>query len=645
MFYDTCCVNIYCSICVRVIFKMAILSASNLSKSFGTQTVFQNVSFLIEEKEKIGLVGLNGAGKTTLLKILAGRMPYDSGFISISRDVAVGYLAQDIKTEGFETVGNALESVFITQWELERQLRSLEEQMSRPEVYGDEDKLSRLMERYAALSEDFAASGGYEIRSRIRGVLKGLGFEDPATPVSALSGGQKTRLALARMLLRAPQLLLLDEPTNYLDMDSLQWLEGFLKDYPGAVLVASHDRYFLDRIATRIFELENHRLTIYAGNYSDFIKKKNENLALEQKREMLRQKEAERLKKSIQNFISHRNYVQAQTRRRMLEGLLPISDGNRVKHSLRLKFEMEQASGKEVLRACGLNFSYGDKVILQSVDLKVFRGERIGIIGPNGIGKSTLLKILAGELLPSSGEVLLGHKVQAAYFSQEQEGLSPNSTVLEEVWDSAPGLSMTQVRSFLASMMFSGEDVEKPVGVLSGGEKSRVALAKAILQGANLLLLDEPTNHLDIISKEKLEQALLEYGGTIIAVSHDRYFLAKIATRIWEFTSQGIRDFDGGFAYYLEKKMEKPHQEQPQENKTRLHRTRREQRQQREEEKRKKQELRELEQKIMALEDEIQELERLLCLPEVYGNPEKAKEVNTRYRAASEELEELYENL
>lgn len=625
---------------------MAILSVSNLVKSFGAETILQNVSFLIEEKEKIGLVGLNGAGKTTLLKILAGRMPYDSGFISIGRGVSIGYLAQDIRSEGFETVGDALESVFVNQWEQERQIRELEEQMSRPEVYGDKDALSRLMERYSALSEAFLSGGGYEIRSRIRGVLKGLGFEDPATPISALSGGQKTRLALARMLLQSPELLLLDEPTNYLDMDSLQWLEGFLRDYPGAVLVASHDRYFLDRIATRIFELENHRLTIYSGNYSDFIKKKNANLAIEQKREILRQKEAERLKKSIQNFISHRNYVQAGTRRRMLEELSPdTSAGRSGQPSVRLKFEMEQASGREVLRACGLDFSYGEKVVLRSVDLKVFRGERIGIIGPNGIGKSTLLKILAGELLPDGGDVYLGHKVQTAYFAQEQEGLSPDSTVLSEVWSSAPGLSMTQVRSFLGSMMFSGEDVEKPVSVLSGGEKSRVALAKAILQGANLLLLDEPTNHLDIISKEKLEQALLEYGGTIIAVSHDRYFLSKIATRIWEFTSEGIRDFDGGFNYYLEKKMEKPREEQPVENKTRLRKARREERQQREEKRREEQRLKQLEEKILALEEEIEELERLLCLPEVYGNPERAKEVNARYRAASEELEELYENL
>ncbi|AYO31472.1 ATP-binding cassette domain-containing protein [Biomaibacter acetigenes] len=627
---------------------MAILSVSNLGKSFGTDTILQNVSFLIEERDKIGLVGLNGAGKSTLLKILAGRMPYDTGTISVSKGTTIGYMAQDIRSEGFETVGDALESVFETLWEQERQLRDLEKQMSLPEVYSDEDALHRLMERYSALSEAFKSSGGYEIESRIRGVLKGLGFEDPATPLDTLSGGQKTRLALGRLLLESPQLLLLDEPTNYLDMESLQWLEGFLKDYPGAVLVVSHDRYFLDRMATRIFELENCRLTVYSGNYSEFIKKKETNLAIEQKHEILRQKEAERLKKSIQNFISHRNFVQAETRRRMLEDLLPKSTSEKAgKDLFKVRFNMRQTSGREVLTICDLEFSYGNKLILSSVNLRVFRGERIGIIGPNGIGKSTLLKILAGELEPDDGSVYFGHKVQPVFFAQEQEDLSPDSTVLSEVWSAAPGLSMTQVRSFLGSMLFSGEDVEKPIGVLSGGEKSRVALAKAILQGANLLLLDEPTNHLDIISKEKLEQALLEFDGTIIAVSHDRYFLSKIATRIWEFTSSGIRDFDGDFNYYLEKKRETEKPEEPQfvGNKTQQRKARMQEKKRREEQRQEEMRLKQIEQDIQALEREMEELEHLLCLPEVYGNPERAREVNARYRAVMAELEELYENL
>ncbi|HHW02443.1 MAG TPA: ABC-F family ATP-binding cassette domain-containing protein [Thermoanaerobacterales bacterium] len=627
---------------------MTILSVSNLGKSFGTDTILENVSFLIEERDKIGLVGLNGAGKSTLLKILAGRMPYDTGTISFSKGIATGYMAQDIKSEGFETVGDALESVFEAQWEQERQLRELEKQMSLPEIYSDEDALQRLMERYSIMLEAFKSSGGYEIQSRIRGVLNGLGFDDPAMPLSTLSGGQKTRLALARLLLESPDLLLLDEPTNYLDMESLQWLEGFLKDYPGAVLVVSHDRYFLDRMATRIFELENCRLTAYSGNYSEFIRKKETNLSIEKKHEILRQKEIDRLKKSIQNFISHRNYVQAETRRRMLEELMPKSMAEKAaKPIMKVRFNAQQTSGREVLSIVDLGFSYGKRPILCGVNLKVFRGERIGIVGPNGIGKSTLLKILAGELEPGNGSVYFGHKVQPVFFAQEQEDLSPDSTVLSEIWSAAPGLSMTQIRSFLGSMLFSGEDAEKPVGVLSGGEKSRVALAKAILQGANLLLLDEPTNHLDIISKEKLEQALLEFNGTIIAVSHDRYFLSKIATRIWEFTPDGIRDFDGDFNYYLEKKreIEKPEEPQIVENKTRERKARIQEKKRREEQKQEEMRIKRIEQDILALEREMEELEHLLCQPEVYGNPERAKEVNSRYRAVTAELEELYENL
>lgn len=610
--------------------------------------ILEGVSFLVEEKDKIGLVGLNGAGKSTLLKIIAGKLPYDEGNISLSKGIKIGYLAQDIKSEGFDTVGDALRSTFKEQYLQERELRKLEREMSRPEVYEDKATLQQLMEKYAALSESYKNSGGYEVESRIRGVLKGLGFEDESFPLESLSGGQKTRLALARMLLSAPELLLLDEPTNYLDIKALEWLEGFLKDYSKAVLVVSHDRFFLDRTVNKIFELENHRLSLYSGNYTEYIKKKETNLSIEKKHDILRQKEAERLKKSIQNFISHRNYVQAETRKRMLEDLLPKSMLKKERRPpLKVRFSARQKSGKEVLQIQDLGFSYDERPILSSLNLRVFRGERIGVIGPNGIGKSTFLKILAGELVPTKGEIFFGHHVRPVYFEQEQENLTPDSTVLSEVWSAAPELSVTEIRSFLGSMLFTGEDVEKPTGILSGGEKSRVALAKAILKGANLLLLDEPTNHLDILSKEKLEQALLEFEGTIIAVSHDRYFLSKIASRIWEFTPDGIKDFDGGFIYYLEKKKELEAPEEPaiEENKTQLRRIKREERKKREEKKQEELRLRQLEEAIFEKEKEMEELEHLLCQPEVYGNPEKAKEINERYRQVIAQLEEFYEKL
>jgi len=627
---------------------MAILSASNITKHFGTNVILDNVSFLINDKDKIGLVGLNGAGKSTLLKILAGKINYDGGTLNISKGLKIGYMAQDIKADGYLTIRDIFEPIFKVHLEREKKLREIEMEMSKPHIYNDERLLKPLMESYATLSELFKNEGGFEIQSRIRGVLNGLGFGDMSTPLSTLSGGQKTRLALARILLESPELILLDEPTNYLDLDSIQWLEGFLKDYSGAIVVVSHDRYFLDRVTNRTFELSNSRLNSYEGNYSTYVKKKNANQEIDERHEALRQKEAERLKKSIQNFISHRNYVQAKNRMRVLEDLLSQATyqkkGNK---SIHVKFQSTESSGREVLILENLGFSYGDKTIFNNVNLKVFRKERIGIIGPNGIGKSTLLKILAQQLEAQQGCVYFGHKVQPVYFAQEQEDLSSENTVLSEVWAAAPGLSLTEIRSFLGNMLFSGDEVEKTISVLSGGEKSRVALAKAILQGANLLLLDEPTNHLDIVSKEKLEASLREFDGTIITVSHDRYFLSKIATRIWEFTPNGIEDYDGDFEYYLEKKSktEKPEQPSVVETKTSQRKAKAAERKEREQKKLAERRLKQLEQTILEKEKELEKLEHLLCKPEIYSNPDKAKEVNNKYTALVAELEYLYNSL
>jgi ATP-binding cassette subfamily F protein 3 len=626
---------------------MAILNVYNINKSFGVDSILEDVNFLIEEKDKIGLVGLNGTGKSTLLKILAGKMTYDSGNISIDRSVKIGYLAQGAKFKSHQTIGEALSSIFQDQQNQERELRELEILMSSPEVYEDEARLESLMHRYSTLFEDFKASGGFEVASRIRGVLRGLGFDDEDTPVSNLSGGQKTRLALGQVLLESPDLLLLDEPTNYLDLESIQWLEGFLKDYPKALLVVSHDRYFLDNVTTKIFELENKGISVFNGNYSDYMNKKHAMIKILEKHEEIRQREIEKLEKNIQTFISHRNYVQAESRRKRLEELLPTSVLKRNSSSVRLRFDMQKTGGKEVLQIEDLGFSYGDKNILSSVNLKVFRGERIGIIGPNGIGKSTLLKILAGELEPQEGCINFGYQVEPVYFAQEQQDLSPNATVLDEVWNSAPGLNLTEIRTFLGSLLFSGDEVEKNIKVLSGGEKSRVALGKAILQGANLLLLDEPTNHLDILSKEKLEDALKAFDGTIIAVSHDRYFLTKIATRIWEFESGNITDINGNFNYYLEKKNESKKQIIPEykENKTLLRKAKLQERKEREKKRQEQKRLKQLEESILEKEKELEKLELMLCQPEIYSNPEKAQEVNLAYNQMISDLEHLYEQL
>lgn len=628
---------------------MTILSVSNLNKSFGDTIVLENVSFSIEENDRIGLIGLNGTGKSTLLKILVESMPYDSGNIYIDKNIKIGYLAQDTGLEGYQTVVQALSSVFLKQKEQEDELHRLENLMASPKIYEDEDRLEDLMHQYSILFEEFKENGGFEIESRIRGVLKGLGFTDENLEISSLSGGQKTRLALGRILLESPDLLLLDEPTNYLDLESLQWLEGFLKNYPKAFMIVSHDRYFLDNTVKKIFELENNTIALYNGNYSEFVSKKQTLARIHEKQEKIRQKEIQKLEENIQTFISHRNYVQAENRKRRLEELLPKSmSGKSSAPAVRLRFDMQDFSGKEVLRIENLGFSYGSKSILKNVNLKVFRGERIGIIGPNGIGKTTFLKILAGQLEPQEGFVNFGHQVEPVYFEQEQQDFSSKSTVLDEMWNAAPGLSLTEIRTFLAGLLFFQDDIEKTVDVLSGGEKSRLSLGKVILQGANLLLLDEPTNHLDIISKENLEEALKNFKGTIIAVSHDRYFLSKIATRIWEFSDGNIRDFDGSFSYYLEKKNETAKTEvasESKESKTVIQKIKLRKRHEREKKRQEELAMKQLEENILKKEEELEELEHMLCQPEVYSNPENSQKVNKAYNQVIYDLEQLYDEL
>lgn len=625
---------------------MAILSVSNLCKSYGADEILTDISFLVEQKDKIGLVGLNGAGKSTLLKVLAGIISKDHGEISAPKDIKIGYLAQETVSESFETVGNALRSIFKETMELEDTLRKLEHKMSLPEIYNDPAELESLMDEYATLSEKFKESGGYEIESRIRGMLTGLGFGDEDFPITALSGGQKTRLALARLLLTSPDLLLLDEPTNYLDTSALEWLEGFLKDYPKALIIASHDRYLLDNVANLIFELENHYLYSYRGNYSEFIRQKRHKMKVQKKHDEILQEEIDKLKDNIERFTAHRKYSQAESRRKRLEELLPKSVEKIDIGELNINFASSITSGKEVVIIEDLSFSYGEKQLLKGENLKVFRGERIGIVGPNGIGKSTLLNLINGTLEPDEGKVVLGHQVKPVLFDQEQRDLDPENTVLEEVWQIRPDLKQTQIRTFLAKFLFFGEDVDKTINQLSGGQRSRVALAKVVLQGGNLLLLDEPTNYLDIMSKEILEDALLDYDGTIIVISHDRYFLSKIPTRIWEFTEEGIRDFAGEYAYYLEKR--KPKIQEPQEagkTKTQLQKEKLAERKIREKKRRYKRKLQELEEEILQKEEELEQVEKLLCNPKLYDNPEKIKELSLMYDNIIKTLEELYENL
>ncbi len=532
-----------------------ILSVQHLSKSFGIEPVLCDVSFHLEDREKAALVGINGAGKSTLLKILVGEMEADSGSVTFAKDKTFGYLAQYQEAFGDRTV---LEEVLEGKRdlvEMEREIRSMETQMqSLPE-----EEAIPFLERYHRLLQAFEASNGYAFRSEVSGVLKGLGFfeEDFGRHCGELSGGQKTRVALARLLAVQPDLLLLDEPTNHLDLASIRWLETFLLNYRGAVLVVSHDRYFLDRIATKVVELSHHHAVVYSGNYTDYAqlarqkREAAERAYLNQQREIRRQQEViDRLR----SFNREKSVRRAQSREKMLEKMEPAERLAKEDPGMRLSFAPAVPSGKDVLAVEGLAKSYGNKFLFSDLSFELRRGEHVALIGENGVGKTTILKILNRMIEADDGFFRLGTNVVIGYYDQEQQALHPEKTVYDEIADDRPDLTQTAVRSLLAAFLFPGDDVFCPVADLSGGERGRLSLAKLMLSEANFLILDEPTNHLDIVSREVLESALNCYEGTVLFVSHDRYFINRCAKRILELEDGRLTNYPGNYDYYLEKK-------------------------------------------------------------------------------------------
>ncbi|MCZ8512527.1 ABC-F family ATP-binding cassette domain-containing protein [Paenibacillus filicis] len=537
-----------------------LLQVSGITKSYGVTPVLSNITLQIEPRERIGLVGVNGAGKSTLLQIIADEMSYDSGDIFKAKETKIGYLKQNSGLSSDRSIWDELMSVFARFTETEEELRRLESLMSDPAVLADEKKTEETMKKYAELSEWFRERGGYETEARVRGLLHGMGFGDfdPATPVNTLSGGQKTRLALAKMLLEAPDLLMLDEPTNHLDIPTLTWLEGYLRSYPGAILVVSHDRYFLDALVGAIYEVERHNSKRYTGNYTRYVETKQADYEAQLKQYEKQQEEIVKMEEFIQrNIVRASTTKRAQSRRKALDKMerldKPLGDLKRASFS----FEVEQTSGKDVLDVRGVAISYDRKKILsRGINLQLRRGDTAALIGPNGIGKSTLLKTLIGQHTPDQGLVEWGANVKIGYYDQEQTGLNPANTVLDELWNEYPHLEEARIRTVLGSFLFSGEDVFKKVGSLSGGEKARVALAKLMLLKANMLILDEPTNHLDLYSKEVLESALIDYEGTLLFISHDRYFLNKMAENMLEMTPDGVAAYLGNYDDYLEKKQE-----------------------------------------------------------------------------------------
>ncbi len=534
-----------------------ILSVSNIHKSFNEIPVLRNVSFHIEDYDKAAIVGINGAGKTTLLRIIMGELSADEGIVTVSRDKNIGYLSQHEAVSGDNTIYDELLSVKQELIDLEQKMRAVELQMKT----ASGDALQQLMNAYTNLTHDFETGGGYAYRSELTGVLKGLGFQEEefGRSVSTLSGGQKTRVALGKLLLLKPDLIILDEPTNHLDMSSITWLETYLLNYRGAVIIVSHDRYFLDRIANKVIELDNTRATVFTGNYSDYAARKEALRAAEYSAYMKQQQEIrhqEAVIEKLRSFNREKSIRRAESRVKMLNKLEVLDKPTEVRADMHLTLEPKFTSGNDVLHVEELSKSFGSLTLFEHLSFDIKKGEHVAIIGDNGTGKTTILKLINELTAPDTGEIRLGSNVAVGYYDQEHHVLHMEKTLFEEISDDYPSLTNTEIRNTLAAFLFTGDDVFKQVRTLSGGERGRVSLAKLMLSEANFLILDEPTNHLDIMSKEILEDALNAYTGTVLYVSHDRYFINKTASRILDLNRHVLTSYLGNYEYYLEKKDE-----------------------------------------------------------------------------------------
>ena len=532
-----------------------ILSCSNICKSFGENDILKQVSFHIEDHEKAAIVGINGAGKSTLLKVLIGKLAADDGVVTWAKGASIGYLAQHQDLEGAETIYDALLEVKKPVIQMEARIRSLELEMK--SASGDE--LEAKLSEYSRLNHEFEMADGYSYQSEITGVLKGLGFTEDefSKPITALSGGQKTRVSLGKLLLTKPDILLLDEPTNHLDMESIAWLETYLRNYSGAVIIVAHDRYFLDRVVTKIIELDMGHCTVFSGNYSAYSDKKAMlrdaaiRAYLNQQQEIRHQ---EAVIAKLKSFNREKSIKRAESREKMLDKIDRLEKPVQTNDSMDIRLEPDVVSGNDVLTVTDLSKSFDTQTLFTNVDFEIKRGERVAVIGNNGTGKTTLLKIINGIIPADSGQIRLGSKVHIGYYDQEHQILHMDKTLFQEIQDTYPNMNNTQIRNTLAAFLFTGDDVFKLIRDLSGGERGRVSLAKLMLSDANFLLLDEPTNHLDITSKEILESALNRYTGTVLYVSHDRYFINRTATRILDLTNGSFINYIGNYDYYLEKK-------------------------------------------------------------------------------------------
>lgn len=632
-----------------------VLACHGITKAFGENTIVTDGSFHIEDHEKVALVGPNGAGKSTLLKMIVGELSPDRGDVILTKGKTLGYLAQHQDMSGSATIYEEVRLAKADLIEMERQIRSIEQEL--PAFEGE--ALSARLETYNRLMAEFERQNGYAYESEITGVLKGLGFteEDFSKPVSTLSGGQKTRVSLGKLLLTNPDILLLDEPTNHLDLTSIAWLETYLLNYQGAVLIVSHDRYFLNRVVTKVLEIELGQLSTYLGNYAKYAEKKQQVREARLKEYLKQQQEIkhqEAVIEKLRSFNREKSIRRAESREKMLEKMTPVEKPMEVNTQIQLTLEPSCISGNDVLKVEHLSKSFPNQTLFQDISFEIKRGEHVAIIGDNGTGKTTLLKIL-NEVLPADGGTfILGTNVHIGYYDQEHHVLNMEKTIFDEISDAYPSLTGTRIRNMLAAFLFTGDDVFKRIKDLSGGERGRVSLAKLMLSEANFLILDEPTNHLDITSKEILEKALNDYTGTILYVSHDRYFINQTATRILDLVNQTFVNYIGNYDYYLEKKEEltKAYASTPA-NTSSLPSTNttsvsegklswQEQKEAQAKERKRQNDLRKTEERITQLEERDGEIDQMMMEEEIFTNSVKCQELAHEKAAIAEELEELY---
>lgn len=632
---------------------MVVLSCKNISKAYGVDLILDNLTFNINENDKVGLIGANGAGKSTLFKILTSSLEQDSGDIFIDKSKSLGYLAQHLSLDSNNTIYEEVLDVFHDLIKMEEKLNKLEKLMNEPYDKNNKDYHDKIIKDYTTYTDLYINRGGYTYKGEIHRVLRGLSFEeeDFNKQINILSGGQKTRVALCKLLLQSPDILLLDEPTNHLDLTAINWLEEYLKAYKGTVLIISHDRYFLDEITSQTFELISGHINCYNGNYSKFIDLRKKEYEVKLKAYNLQQSEIKRQEKIIEKYRSfnrEKSIKAAESRQKSLDKIEKIDAPDKLPKPVKINFETQIKSGNDILHIENLSKSYGDITLFTNVEMDIKRGEKIALIGDNGRGKTTLLKIIMDKIKKNSGTKYIGKNVFIGYYDQEQSDLNECNTVLDEVWDEFPEMTTTEVRNSLAAFLFTGDDVFKEISKLSGGEKCKVNLLKLMLSKSNFLLLDEPTNHLDIMSREALEDALLNYDGTVLVISHDRYFLNKVIEKIYELNIDGIKEYLGNYDYYIHKKINPNRFDYEaitsgnSKTKTQIHQERKKKKEEEKKLKQEKLKIKNLEKEITDLEEEVNFLQEQLCLEEVYSDSAKSEKINKDIINKQKLIENLY---